>query len=255
MIMNIKAIKKYLNIFSPLLSLAIFIAVWQIVAEIVDIEIILPTPIEALKQLAALAVSKEFWTAVSGTLGRAMLSFAISMGAALALAALSTFFKPISRLLSPLVIITRAMPTMSVILLSLIWFTSQITPLFIAFLIIFPTLFTAFYSSFTEIDGDLIEMAKVYKVGWRQKLTKLYLPAIYPSFFDAVRSAVSLNIKLVIAAEVLAYTKESMGVMMQFSKAYLETASLFAWTIAAVALSYLLEMLVALIKKSVVRWK
>lgn len=253
--MNKNAIKKYLDILSPFLSLAVFVAVWHIAAEIVGIEIILPTPAESMRQLAALAVTKEFWTAVSGTLGRAMLSFAFSMGAALTLAALSTFFKPIGRLLSPLVIITRAMPTMSVILLSLIWFTSEITPLFIAFLIIFPTLFTAFYSSFTNIDGDLIEMAKVYKVGLRYKLAKLYLPAIYPSFFDAVRSAVSLNIKLVIAAEVLAYTKDSMGVMMQFSKAYLDTASLFAWTIAAVALSYLLEMAVALIKKLVVRWK
>lgn len=253
--MNKKAIKKYLDILSPFLSLAVFVAVWHIVAEIVGIEIILPTPAESIRQLAALAATKEFWTAVSGTLGRAMLSFAFSMGAALTLAALSTFFKPIGRLLSPLVIITRAMPTMSVILLSLIWFTSEITPLFIAFLIIFPTLFTAFYSSFTNIDGDLIEMANVYNVGLRYKLAKLYLPAIYPSFFGAVRSSVSLNIKLVIAAEVLAYTKDSMGVMMQFSKAYLDTGSLFAWTIAAVALSYLLEMAVALIKKLVVRWK
>lgn len=253
--MKLTAIKKYLNIISPLISMAIFIAVWHIVAKIVDIEIILPTPAEALRQLGDLALTGEFWIAVGGTLARAMLSFAISMGAALALAALSTFFKPVGRLFSPLIIITRAMPTMSVILLSLIWFTSQITPLFIAFLIIFPTLFTAFYSSFTNIDADLIEMAKVYKVGKLQKLTKLYLPSIYPSFFDTVRSAVSLNIKLVIAAEVLAYTKDSMGVMMQFSKAYLETASLFAWTIAAIVLSYLLEMLVALIKKVVVRWK
>lgn len=238
-----------------MLSLALFVTAWYVAAQIVDIEIILPSPSACLRQLAALLSTKVFWTAVGGTLGRSTLSFAFSMGAALILAALSAFLKPVARLLSPLVIITRAMPTMSVILLSLIWFTSQITPLFISFLIIFPTLFTSFYSSFSNIDLGLTQMAKVYKVGRLQTLTKLYLPSIYPSFFDAVRAAVSLNVKLVIAAEVLAYTKDSMGVMMQFSKAYLETASLFAWTIAAIALSYLLEMLVVLLKKCVVRWK
>jgi NitT/TauT family transport system permease protein len=253
--MKTKALKNYLNILYPVLSLAVFFAAWYIIAGIIDIEIILPSPTQCLRQLGQLAVTKEFWTAIGGTLTRAMLSFAMSMSAALALAALSAFFKPIGKLLSPLVIITRAMPTMSVILLSLIWFTAQITPMFISFLIIFPTLFTSFYSAFTNIDEDLIEMAKVYKVGRRQKLTELYLPSIFPLFFDAVRAAVSLNIKLVIAAEVLSYTRDSMGVMMQFSKAYLETASLFAWTIAAIILSYLLEMAVVLLKKLVVRWK
>lgn len=247
--------KKYLNIIYPVLTLAVFIAAWYIASAAIGIEMILPSPGVCLKQLGVLLTTSEFWTAVSGTLSRASVSFVISMGAALVLAVISAFVRPVGRLLSPLVVIARAMPTMSVILLSLIWFNAQITPMFIAFLIIFPTLFASFFSSFTNIDAHLVEMAAVYGVGRVQKFTQMYLPLIFPSFFDTIKAAVSLNIKLVIAAEVLAYTKNSMGIMMQFSKAYLETATLFAWTIAAIILSYLLELAVAAVKKLVVRWK
>ncbi|HHT83396.1 MAG: ABC transporter permease [Christensenellales bacterium] len=248
-------LKNYLNLLYPLIALAVFFAVWLIAAEIIKIEVILPHPAQAFKQLLLLVKTMDFWTAIGHTLLRTFISFFISMSLALLLAALSSLFKPVYFLLSPLVIISRAVPTMSVILLSLIWFTSDITPMFIAFLIVFPMLYAGFYSAINNIDKDLIEMSKLYKVSKRIIVTKFYIPYIMPSFFDSVRSAISLNVKLIIAAEVLSQTRHSMGVMMQISKQYLDTASLIAWTIAAIVLSYLLEIAVAVLKKLCVRWK
>lgn len=144
---------------------------------------------------------------------------------------------------------------MSIILLSLIWFTAKITPMFIAFLIVFPMLYAAFYSAFTNIDKGFVEMSKLYKVSKWQMVSKFYVPYISPTFFDSIRSAISLNVKLIIAAEVLAQTRDSMGVMMQISSLYLDTSSLIAWTIAAIIISYLLEMIVIATKRLFVRWK
>ena len=168
---------------------------------------------------------------------------------------LSALFKPVYYLLSPLVIITRAVPTMSVILLRLIWFSSAITPMFIAFLIIFPMLYASFYSAVSNIDKDLIEMSKVYNVSKKDMAVKFFVPYIMPSFLDSIRSAISLNVKLVIAAEVLAQTRDSMGVMMQRSSIFLDTPTLMAWTIAAIVLSYLFELLVKTTKTLTVRWQ
>jgi ABC-type nitrate/sulfonate/bicarbonate transport system permease component len=83
----------------------------------------------------------------------------------------------------------------------------------------------------------------------------LYLPNIAPAFFDSIRSTLSFNVKIIISAEVLAQTRKSMGIMMQISKSRLETADLLAWTLAAIVLSYLLEIVIYAIKTAVVRWQ
>lgn len=253
--MKLQKIKNYLNILYPIIALAIFIIAWYVMSRIIDIELILPSPAKSFSLLGDLFKDTVFWQAVGGTLIRTLISFFVSMFFALLFAVLSTLFKPVYYFLSPIIIISRAVPTMSVILLSIIWFTSNITPMFIALLIIFPMLYSQFYSSFSNIDRDLIEMSKLYNVSKTHMVTKFFIPYILPQYFDSVRSAISLNVKLIIAAEVLAQTQKSMGVMMQISSIYLETALLLAWTIAAIILSYLLEMIPVIMKKLLVRWK
>jgi NitT/TauT family transport system permease protein len=98
-------------------------------------------------------------------------------------------------------------------------------------------------------------MSKVYNVSKKDMAVKFFVPYIMPSFLDSIRSAISLNVKLVIAAEVLAQTRDSMGVMMQRSSIFLDTPTLMAWTIAAIVLSYLFELLVKTTKTLTVRWQ
>ena len=73
--------------------------------------------------------------------------------------------------------------------------------------------------------------------------------------FAQITSALTLNVKLIIAAEALAQTRISMGNAMQISKGNLNIAELLAWTVMAILLSYVLELLIILIKKLTVRWK
>ncbi len=74
-----------------------------------------------------------------------------------------------------------------------------------------------------------------------------------PTTLSAIQSTISLNLKVLIAAEVLAATKDSIGRMMQTAKLYLDTAELIAWTVVAIVLGALLESIIAFIKYIVVR--
>ncbi|MEG1608947.1 MAG: hypothetical protein RR348_03690, partial [Clostridia bacterium] len=75
------------------------------------------------------------------------------------------------------------------------------------------------------------------------------LTTIIATFFDDSGNVISLNFKLIISAEVLAQTRNSIGVNMQFAKQYLETAQLIAWTIIAIVVGALLELTVFGCKK------
>lgn len=243
------------NILLPLAGVVFFILVWGIAAIITGKEIILPTPIKVLESLGELFLDSSFYKAVGTTLLRSLESYFIAFVLAIILAVLSSLNRIVEKLLSPFIIITRAIPTMSVILLALIWLNSNLAPMFVAFLIIFPLLYTGIFDSIKRVDKGLVDMSKVYKVGKHNIISKLYIRETLPSVFTLMRSTLSFNLKLIIAGEVLAYTSLSMGRFMQRASAYLDTATLLAWTVAAIVIGYLLELFVIALKKIFVKWE
>ena len=116
-------------------------------------------------------------------------------------------------------------------------------------------MYSAIYGAIASVDSDLVEMSRLYRVRRRDMVSRLYIPSILPAMFASAKSNISLNLKIIIASEVLAQTKASIGMEMQLSRIYLDTPALMAWTVAAVLLGFLLELSVEGIKKAVVKWK
>lgn len=243
------------NILWPLVGLGIFLTTWYIAASIINLEMILPSPVESFRRLFLLFEKSYFWQAVLGTLTRSLISFCISFVIASALSIISFVFEPIKKILSPLVVLLRSVPTMSIILISLIWFKNAVAPMVISAIITFPILYSGFSSSLQEIDPKIVEMSDFYRVPFFRKLFNLFLPYVGPSSLNTIQSGLSFNVKLIIAAEVLASTTQSMGRYMQVSKVYLDTAELLGWTIMAILLSYFLEFVIVVIKRMIIRWK
>ena len=73
--------------------------------------------------------------------------------------------------------------------------------------------------------------------------------------FENVAAGFSLNLKLVIAAEALALSRNSIGKMMQYAKVAIEPAQLFALTIAAVILGVICETVIRFVGKKAIRWQ
>ena len=239
----------------PLFSLALILALWAATAAYVGSDLLLPSIGETFSQAGVLLSEKKTYVDIAATLLRAIRGFVISFAVALGLAVASAFFKTLAKILSPIIAVMRSTPTMSVILLCLLWTTTQTTPVLVTVLIIFPLLYTSFYTAVTGVDKKLVDMAKVYKVPFVTRLIKLYIPSALPEVFSAVRSTLSLTVKLTIAAEVLAQTRNSIGVDMQIANLYLETPTLIAWTIIAIVLGALLELAVFGLGKLCMRWK
>ena len=61
--------------------------------------------------------------------------------------------------------------------------------------------------------------------------------------FSAAKTGMGLAWKAGVAAEVLALPKVSIGLMIYNTKMYLETVDLYAWTVAIILVSVLLEKL------------
>jgi len=251
-----KALPRYIsNIIFPMLSLGLMLLFWYLLSVKVNSELLVPSIKSTFLSLLGLLKKETFWFAISYTLWRGIRSFLYATILAFLLSVIAFKIDIFRKLINPVITFLRAIPTMSVILLTLIWLDSDKAPMLIAFLITFPMLYSVFLSAFDSVDTKLILMSKVYGVRKKDTLLYLYLPSVAPVSFSGMQSAVSLNLKVIIASEVLAQTRKSIGIYMQRDMAYFETAELLAWTLSAIILSYLLELVIILIKKLLVRWK
>ncbi|MDR3216719.1 MAG: ATP-binding cassette domain-containing protein [Clostridiaceae bacterium] len=237
------------NILFPLAAFGVITAVWAIASVAVDKPIIFPQADAIFREFFKLLADGAFYKAVSGTLGRALLSYVLSFAVALLFAAAGTAFKPVHKILNPLVTVLRAAPTMAIILLAVLWLDYSQSPVLIGFLISFPLLYSAIYSALSATDKDLLSMASAFKMRKIDIFTGIYMPSVTPAVFDAVKSTVSLNVKVVIAAEVIALTRGGMGLEMYKNNLLFDIPRLLAWTVAAIALSFLLEIAVTSLKK------
>jgi NitT/TauT family transport system permease protein len=94
-----------------------------------------------------------------------------------------------------------------------------------------------------ETDKDLLEAAHAYRFGRWKTVLLLYIPSARPYFVSGCLTALGLAWKSGVAAEVICMPKSAIGTQLNYSKLYLETPSLFAWTLVVVLFSLLLERL------------
>ncbi|MBR2989274.1 MAG: ABC transporter permease subunit, partial [Clostridia bacterium] len=182
-----------------------------------------------------------FWTAFGETLFRTIISYVCSLACAIVLATLSYRFKILQNFLSPFVSVVRALPTMAVVLLLVIWFGAKTAPVIVSLLVVMPTLYATILSCLESVDKDLIETCNLYKVRTRDKILRLYIPSVVKNSAMPISSALSLNLKLMVAGEVLAVTARSLGAMMQMASLYYATDELMALTLITVITALLLE--------------
>jgi NitT/TauT family transport system permease protein len=238
--------------FAAVLALVI---IWKVVSLIVASEILLPSPEVTLKEVIRISQSNDFINAVLRTTYRSLVGFGIAFFSAMLLAVLANFWKPLSYLLNPLVLLTKTTPTMSIILLALIWFTTETAPVLIGFLVIFPILYANISTGLKNVDNKLVQMSELFKVSRKSMVNELYIPSVVPYLLSASSTAIALNLKVIIAAEVLSQPKYAIGTAMQLEKIYLNTAGVFAWTLVAIILSAIFDGCIHVIKILLERWK
>lgn len=254
--MNKATIKRIaINIFYPCLSLAIALAIWAIASAIKGNPLVLPMPDVTLSRFFKLFAKGETWSSIGFSLLRSLISFGISLFAAYFCSLLSVVFKPLYKVIAPMVTILRAAPTVAVILILYAFMHSRAMAITVGFLIAFPILYSAIYSAMCRLDDKLISMAKTYKVGKFRTIFNIYFLSISGQIFDASKSTLSLTLKVIIASEILTGVTGSLGERIQVAYATFEIEYLLAWTIVAIVLSFVVEIVVAALKKLLVRWE
>ena len=237
----IKAKNKAITWLLPLLTLLVMVVIWQVLASVIQLNIILPTPLSALKEFFNFLLDGAVYIAVGLTLLRTVICYLICFLLGWALGYLSFKVNGVNLAISPIISLIKSVPTMSVILLILIWVNYEIAPIVIAFIVVFPLSYASSLSGYKSLDKSIFNMAKIYKISDKTLYKNYVLPTLLDNFSASSVSELLLTFKIVISGEVMAETARGIGELIKQSKYALETGKLFAYTIVAVILGVLLE--------------
>jgi NitT/TauT family transport system permease protein len=119
----------------------------------------------------------------------------------------------------------------------------------------FPFICTNIIDGIRDVDKNLIEMAHVYQIDNKNIIKHIYIPAIIPFIFSGSSSAMGFGWRAIIIGEVLSQPRFGIGTLMQNAQTYLLTDRLIAWTVLAILISYLFELLIRFIEKESIAWK
>ena len=135
----------------------------------------------------------------------------------------------------------KAIPVASFVILVLIWISSANLSIVISFLMVFPIIYTNMYEGISNMDRQLLEMADVFGMKGRERFKYIYISQVLPFFRSACSVTLGMCWKAGVAAEVIGLPDRTIGENLYEAKIFLDTASLFAWTVVIICISVLFE--------------
>jgi len=145
--------------------------------------------------------------------------------------------------------------SVAVILLLIVWTNSYVAPVLVTMMVVLPTVYVSVYNSIDVVDDNLIETCKLFGLSDREILRKVQIPQILPPMLLTIGTGISLNLKLMVAAEVLSATSRSIGALLNNASQLAEVPQMLAIVVVTVALGLIIEGVFSLLSKKVGKWK
>lgn len=237
------------------ISVTALLLFWQIISARLGVGYLVPTPGVVAQNIKRILLDDSFPAVMLASLYRVMLGFLIAFLLAGVLGTLSGISKTFNHLMQPLAVTIKAMPTIAIILLALIWLGSEIAPILVCFLVIFPIMYENTTQGIQSVDPKLLEMADSYNMSRVAKIKDIYLPAISSYVLAGMSTAMGLNLKVAVTAEVLSQPRYGIGTELIIERAHINTAGVFAWAFIVIIIAFIFDLLIQLIQKRVERWK
>ena len=240
----------------PAASIAGLILLWQLGALIADDPRRLPTPGAVLHAIIAYTASGELPYHLSVTLLRVAASFVIAMAIGSAVGLAMGRLPLFDRIAHPWLVFLLNIPALVTIVLAYIWIGLVESALIFAVAMNkIPNAVVTVREGARALDRSLLEMAAVYRIGWRRTLQQVVLPQLYPYLAAAARSGLALIWKIVLVTELLG---RSSGVGFQIGLHFqlFDVTGILAYALTFVVIIQVIEWTILLpLERHVSRWR
>ena len=159
-----------------LAGIVVLLFFWEMFSRLFASNLIFPGPLPVIKELARLLRNEKFLSSLSYTFLRVIGGMLISVPLGIVCGIAAGLDKRARAFLRPLFSLISATPVMSVILIAFLFLGSERTPVFTAFLMIFPVMTANAAEGIRQVDPQLIELFQAYQMSRKEALRYLYIP-------------------------------------------------------------------------------
>jgi NitT/TauT family transport system permease protein len=227
-----------------ILSIFTIFIVWILLDLIVDNSLLLPRPQDVLQALGRIITDKDAIFAIFLSLIRLLISLIVAFIFGFGFGIISGLKSSFASYLNPIVTVLRTIPVISITVIVLIVLGFSLTPYLITFLMLFPLIYQGVFGAIKNIDQELIDVYRLEDNHIFTQITHCYIPLISTGIRTSLLQSLGLGIKVLVMAEYLAQTKNSIGNYLYLAKTNIEFANVFAWTLILIIIALIFEMLI-----------
>lgn len=224
-------------------AIGFWIILWQVAAWMMKESLVFVGPMDMIQSLAEQVREAEFWMSVGNSVLKIMGGFLIAFFSAVLMAGIAFRVSWVKILLEPLVQLAKSVPVASFVVLLLILMGAENLSLAIVFLMAFPIIYVNMLQGLGRVEQQMLEMADVFGMRPWKRFLYIYRPAFLPFLISGSRVALGMSWKSGVAAEIIGVPSHSIGERLYMAKIYLNTESVFAWTLVIILLSIGFEKL------------
>lgn len=196
------------------LSFAIFLVFWQIMASLVGPQY-LPSPhavfTRGLEMYGGVIGGKSMWAHIGYSLQRVLSAFVLAAATGIPLGIAMGWNTTVRKIVAPVFELLRPIPPLAWIPIAILWLGIGEGPkIFICYIGAFVIFVMNTYTGMRYTDPLLIDAARTYGATRRQQLFNVAIPAGLPSVFAGVQNAMSMAWMCVLAAELVS-AREGVG--------------------------------------------
>lgn len=231
-----------------------FLVVWKIAATVIG-GYSVPQISDVASHLWGTVTSEEGLTNLFSTLARVGIGLACSFVVGVALGLLTGANRLAAGYLLPIVRFVQGVPSLSWVIIAVIWFTDVETRVFFVMLLVtLPGFALQTYDSYRAIPAELRDMARSFRPsGWAQ-FREVTFPSITPGLFTAWKVNLGLGIRMVLIAELVGATV-GVGSQLLTAQQLFDMAAVVSWTLLLAICMLILQGVIDGIEAYVLRYR
>ena len=193
--------------------------------------------------------------AAASTFARILAGLALSFVLGFLLGMWMGLYRPAADLLLPIIHVIQGVPSLSWVIIAVIWFKDmESRAIFVLLASGLPNFSIQIHDAVRDVSRDLWEMVQSLRPTRAQMLRHMILPAIVPEIFTSWKINLGIATRVVIIAELVGSTL-GIGYQLRLSQDLFNMAAVVAWTLALVLFAVVGEQALALLERHFLRWR
>jgi NitT/TauT family transport system permease protein len=233
--------RKLISLALPSILFAVaLLGFWEVMTR-VSASPLVPGVGEVLDEIRRIVFSGLAIKQIGITFGRILLGFAVAFVVSLLVGIAAARNPFVRRFVNPAIILGLTVPGLVWALLCVIWFgVSLTTPVVAIALGVAPVMVLHVIQGMHAVDAEIMEMAFVFKLSRRDKITHIWIPSLIPHLIGGSRVGLSLAWKVIVLVELFGLSN-GVGYQLNSEFSSQNVAGVLAWTIVFWAVMIAME--------------